>query len=355
MTAHLRVLDASNLTEREAWLALWRRWGANEPFAHPFYLEGFRAEGEKVLCATLTEGDHLVLYPFILRPLARLSFARRDEDRFDLVGPYGYGGAFSSGPSPELARFFWAQLVEWCRAHRVVASFVRLSLFPEQVLPFDGEVVKVSENVVRFLDTSEDECWRDYDHKVRKNVRRAVDSGLTCVDDPSGSRLDDFLRVYEETMRRRDALGYLFPRGFYERLLGECRENVRFFHALHEGRVVATELVLVSALFVYSFLGGTLEQYFPMRANDLLKHEIIRWARRAGKAGFVLGGGYTAGDGIFRYKQAFAPSGVVAFQVGRAIHDQASYAELAEQRRAFEHAAGREWKPKPGFFPEYRA
>ena len=100
MTAHLNVLDASSLTEREEWLALWRRWGGAEPFAHPLYLEDFRAEGEQVLCATLTQGDHLVLYPFILRPLARLAFARRDEDRFDLTGPYGYGGAFSSSPSP---------------------------------------------------------------------------------------------------------------------------------------------------------------------------------------------------------------------------------------------------------------
>jgi hypothetical protein len=356
MTAHLNVLDASSLTEREEWLALWRRWGGAEPFAHPLYLEDFRAEGEQVLCATLTQGDHLVLYPFILRPLARLAFARRDEDRFDLTGPYGYGGAFSSSPSPELAHLFWGQFAEWCRAHRVVASFVRLSLFPEQVLPFDGDIVKVAENVVRSLDTSEDECWRDYDRKVRKNVRRALDSGLTCLEDPAGTRLDDFLRVYEETMRRRDALaGYLFPRAFYERLLADCRENVCFFHGLHEGRVVATELVLVSARFVYSFLGGTLDEYFPMRANDLLKHEIIRWARRAGKTGFVLGGGYAAGDGIFRYKKSFAPGGVVAFQVGRAIHDPGSYAELVEQRRAFEHAAGREWKPKPGFFPDYRA
>ena len=78
---------------------------------------------------------------------------------------------------------------------------------------------------------------------------------------------------------------------------------------LSEGRVVSTELVFVAAEHVYSFLGGTLTEALELRANDLLKHEIIRWARDAGRKTFVLGGGYGAADGIFRYKLSFAPKG----------------------------------------------
>jgi hypothetical protein len=102
-------------------------------------------------------------------------------------------------------------------------------------------------------------------------------------------------------------------------------------------------------------LGGTLPDVFSHRPNDLLKHEIILWARNAGKKAFILGGGHESNDGIFRYKKSFAPQGSMPFCVGTKIHDANNYSRLIEKRRVWENNHQQLWQPRNGWFPEYRA
>lgn len=350
----LRVLDAAAAADRADWLRRWNAWPGREVSAHPTYAELFARPVDRVLCAAAEIADGGVLYPFVLRPLSAEPWTEREC--WDLTTPYGYGGPFAWGSAVGQAEVFWRQLVEWLAATRVVTSFARLSLFPEQLLPFPGEVLERMPNVVRSLDLSEDEMWRDYAHKVRKNVNRARKRGLSVEIDRTGERLDDFLRIYISTMERRDAAdAYRFSPAFFERIVSDLAGSFAFFHARDEaGRVVSTELVLVSAEHIYSFLGGTLEGAFADRPNDLLKHEIVSWGRAEGKRAFVLGGGYGGEDGIYRYKLGFAPSGQVPFQVGRWVHDPELTRALELDRQRWESSHGRDWKPDERYFPPYR-
>jgi lipid II:glycine glycyltransferase (peptidoglycan interpeptide bridge formation enzyme) len=195
---------------------------------------------------------------------------------------------------------------------------------------------------VRDLAPNPEELWMDCEHKVRKNVKKARRAGVTIELDATGERLDDFLRLYERTLERRDAPArYRFPREFFERL-----PDARIYaHALHDGEVVSSELVLLSQLNAYSFLGGTASEAFDLRPNDLLKWELILWAKQAGKRRFVLGGGYGADDGIFRYKRSFAPHGLVPFFTGSRVLQPELYDELTER------AGG---TGEDAFFPAYR-
>ena len=115
------------------------------------------------------------------------------------------------------------------------------------------------------------------------------------------------------------------------------------------GQMVSTELVLQSDRFLYSFLGGTRQEAFAHAPNDLLKCAVIEYGREQGKEGYVLGGGYTPGDGIFRYKKAFDADGVQAFFGVRLMADAEQYAALTQARAA---AVG---DVQPQFFPAYRA
>ena len=92
-----------------------------------------------------------------------------------------------------------------------------------------------------------------------------------------------------------------------------------------------------------------------MRPNDLLKHETIRWLRDAGKRAYVLGGGYGADDGIYRYKKAFAPHGDHAFSTQSLVLDPAALELLLAARSKWERSQGRTWSPAEGFFPPYRS
>jgi lipid II:glycine glycyltransferase (peptidoglycan interpeptide bridge formation enzyme) len=299
-----------------------------------------------------------VLMPLCLRPLATEPWVDSTEPWFDATTPYGYGGAFAWGAGRDVASDFWSALGAWAAASHVVSLFARLSLFSEQQLPFDpeGETDSPMQNIVRSLDLDSEATWYDYAHKVRKNVKRARSHGLTVEVDLKGANLDDFIDIYLHTMDRREASeSFFFDRSFFERIIRKLAGGFAFFHLRDGEQIVSSELVLVSAHYVYSFLGGTRSEAFDKRPNDLLKHEVIEWARASGKKALVLGGGYGADDGIFKYKKSFAPSGVVPFRVGCRIYDYKVYEGLVARRRAYELERGQDWMPREGFFPAYRS
>ena len=164
------------------------------------------------------------------------------------------------------------------------------------------------------------------------------------------------MAIYHGTMQRREAdAGYYFPRAYFEAIIARMSGCYCFFHARHQGRIVSTELVLVSSDTLYSFLGGTLASAFQLRPNDLLKHEIIRWGRARAARRFVLGGGRVPGDGVFRFKRSFAPYGVVPFKVNARVHCADRYEELTRAHLNEGRRRDPTWQPNFEFFPAYRA
>lgn len=349
-----RVLDAREPSERGEWLRRWQAWPEREPMAHPAYVGLFARPVDRVVCFAAGDDGAGVIFPLIMRPIRVEPWAPSGDARWDAVTPYGYGGPFAWGHVASTE--FWDAADAWLGDHRVITAFARLALFPDELLPFRGEVAELMPNVVRRLDLDAESLWRDYAHKVRKNVNSARRAGLAFEIDPEARRLDEFLAIYEGTMDRRNAAeGYYFSRAFFETIVRDMPGSYVFAHVRDDRRVVSTELVLKSASRLYSFLGGTLAESFDKRPNDLLKHEVGDWGRASGLRAYVLGGGYGGPDGIFKYKLSFAPAGEVQFRVGRRVLDHAANAQLIERRTAYEAGRGTEWKPNPSFFPAYRA
>jgi hypothetical protein len=348
------ILDSRIAPQRDEWLALWSSWPDREVFAHPAYVELFARPCDIPLCAVTDSPQGGILFPLILRPLAAEPWAKPPCAWCDLTTPYGYGGPFAWGAPGAVE--FWASFDLWAAATQVVSCFARLALFPETIIPFAGTTEDRAPNVVRRLDLTPDALWMDYEHKVRKNVKRARQSGLRVEVDLDGRRLSEFLVVYQSTMDRRNAdTMYYFPRAFFEHLVTQLRGQFAFFHITKEDEVVSSELVLVSVCNLYSFLGGTTGQALGLRPNDLLKHEVAIWGMENHKKAYVLGGGYAVRDGIFRYKLSFAPKGETAFRVGMRVYDSERYDELHGWRAIWEKAQGRQWTPTSGYFPAYRA
>lgn len=350
----LRVLEAT--ADREAWLSVWNRWREREPSAHPSYVTSFAKDGDRSLCLAYESRHGSVLFPVIERSLAAEPWMTAEDDKTrDLTTPYGYGGpfCFDVRDADPLQGGFWGAFEAWARERSIASLFGRLSLFPNQLLPWPRGVAEVQNNVVRRLDCTPEELWRDYAHKVRKNVKRARRAGLVVERSEGTRHLDEFCAIYEATMRRNDAAdSYFFPRSFFETLVRELEGNHAVFIVRDgDGRAVSVELVLASASHLYSFLGGTLQDAFADRPNDLLKHAVCEWGMETGRTAFVLGGGYGADDGIFRYKRSFAPTGTVPFRVGRLVVDEDACARLVELRRQHDES----WQPREGFFPAYRS
>ncbi|MCP2014530.1 hypothetical protein L1280_001681 [Deinococcus sp. HSC-46F16] len=321
---------------RAEWLAAWDQAG-REPFAHPDYVALFAEQGEAgALCG------HGGLLPLVLRPLPGESGWR------DATSPYGYGGPYGD-PDEN----FYPAVLEWMRRERVLTLFVRAALErrpPE--LDLSGYVqVQLRDNVVVDVTRPPEEQWRHFEHKVRKNVNKAERAGLTARVLPEFPDLPGFVEVYLGTMQRRGAQEwYHFGPDFFSAIA----EGMPGSFVLAEvrgpgGELASVELVLQSERFLYSYLGGTRQEFFAYAPNDLLKHAVIEYGRTAGKVGYVLGGGYTPDDGIFRYKRAFDRNGVRPYFGVQLTADPRVYQTLAAARRA---EVG---ELAPDFFPAYRA
>jgi hypothetical protein len=350
------VLQADVPHQLRDWLELWEQWPEREVSAHPNYVALFAKPGDKVVSVGYCGISGVILFPLLLRPLSREPWVPDGCNWLDATTPYGYGGPFCWNCSPLEVRNFWRSLRCWASECGLVSLFARLSLFPEQLANFEGNVLEDRPNVVRTLELQPDKLWMDYEHKVRKNVKRAVREGVHIFHEPGVSHLEDFLEIYYQTMDRRSAAtNYYFQPDFFYKLATGLAGKFVFFYAEREKKIISAELVLVSQKNIYSFLGGTRADALDLRANDLLKHEIILWGINTNKRSFVLGGGHEPNDGIFRYKLSFAPKGVVPFRTGQIVFDQAALSRLVVCRNQWESSKGRSWIPKSNFFPPYRS
>jgi hypothetical protein len=347
------VFDADVPEERERWLALWQTWPERDVVAHPGYAQLFARPGDRTVCAAQIVGDSGVLFPLIVRPLRAEAWADGAET-CDLVSPYGYGGPFGWGNT--IVEAFWSGFDRWVSVVKAVSLFARFSLFKERLIPFYGDTLVKGPAVIVPLDRAPEAILASYDKDARKNVRQAERAGVTVEPDPDCRRLNEFLDIYYLTMDRLEARSmYYFPREFFESLIANTTGQVMLFHALHGGRVVSTEMLLVSADYLYAFLTGTIEEGMTVRANPLLRHAVNVWGQAHGKRYLVLGGGYeSAVDSLYRYKLRYAPDSQALFSVGTRVLDNLTYQGLLDQRAAWELAQGRAWSPAAGFFPAYR-
>lgn len=351
-----RVHDAAEPEGLSAWLAAWDSWPEREVWAHPEYARLFARPGDRVVCASGEDPGGAILFPLILRPLAKEPWARASETAWDATTPYGYGGPFAWGSGPRDDAAYWRAYTDWCRAAGIVTTFARLGLFPEQLAELPAPAEVRMPNIVVPLAGGAEALWSGYEGKVRKWVKAAEAAGLSVEADPSGARLEEFYAVYTHTMTRRGATDwYFFPREFFRSIVAKLPGQFVFFHTLKDGKAVSCDLVLCSKDYVYYFLGGTLEEAFDDGPNYLLKHRIAVWASEQGKKGYVLGGGYEPGDGLYRYKRAYARSGEVPFKTASMIHDEGACAALKLARGEAEAREGRVWAPRPSYFPPYRA
>lgn len=321
------------------------------------FLKAFslQEKGEPLLFIYSDDEDYAVNAVFC-RDIAqdeKLENQLEEGKYYDLITPYGYGGWIGSISNYEKLLKSWNT---YCIKKGYICEFVRFELFTDYHKFFDGNVETRSHNVIRSLDMSIDEIWKDFKQKVRKNVKRANLYNLEIIRDSDGKYLDDFLRIYNSTMDRKNAENkFYFKKDFYM-ILNKMKDNIMYFHVVFhdeksgDNKIISTELVIFGTQNCYSFLGGTDEDYFAMRPNDFLKFEIIKWAIEKGLKNFVLGGGYGTDDGIFQYKKNLSPNGMRNFYIGKKIFNYHLYEKFVELRS--------EDNPEcvnSNYFPQYRA
>ena len=266
------------------------------------------------------------------------------SDPADVVTPYGYGGPAATGEDPPLSAFPEAY-ERWCRGRGVVSSFVVFHPLlgnAESPAAAGFHRVPLAGTVAWPLDGPDLLAGMHRHH--RRLVRRALAGGQDVTVERAPASLDEFVAVYEQTMRRADAAPfYLFPRSYWDAL----REGVPLVcvDVRRDGELLAAVLGMGEAPWLHYHLGGTTDAARGSGASHLALYSLAEWGREQGFSTLHLGGGVGgADDSLLEFKLRFAPGGRVPAAVGKAVHDRAAYARLSGSGEI-------DWD---GFFPAYR-
>ena len=308
-----------------------------------------RHEGGRPAAFWAAEGGAAMLVPMVLRPLP----ADLDSGPGwrDAVAPYGYPCPLVTGePGAETVAALLQAFGELGAAAGIVSAFLRLHpLLPLPEAPFRGlgSLVEHGETVYLDLTLSGAELDRQTRPNHLADARKLEREGFTVLVD-AWDRLDDFIRIYEQTMRLRAADPYyFFEHGYYEELRRSLAGQLHLCIVQSPGGEAAAAGLFTQVGDIVQFhLSGTSDAFRRAGPAKMMLIHMRDWARGRDARFLHLGGGVGCReDSLAFFKQGFSKLRS-RFRTFRMVLKPHYYQSLL-RRRGLPREAG-------GFFPAYR-
>jgi serine/alanine adding enzyme len=290
--------------------------------------------------------DGLFQMPLLLRPVT--------AELLDATSPYGYSGVYASPTlSPDDVQRAWRSVRRELRERNVVSVFLRQSpLVPQAAIPFPHVPVVTGHPTVGMDVRDPAAAWDEMAGRSRNKVRRARKLGYRVEIAPAqlGDLMvgGDFRRLYEETMRRRQAGdAYFFPDQYYTRLLTGLGPQLLLARGLDaEDSVQSVALFMHHGDYTHYHLSGSSAAAGSSGLNNLLIWTMAEHSADLGASVLHLGGGMKAGDALEGFKSSFGPHRYSYSATGVVINPTAYETLVREQRGDAADV---------GYFPAYRA
>lgn len=338
-----------------AWLELLERV-PHDVFHHPGYhqLPGLGHEGSPHLFSYSESDGSLLLWPYLQREIP-------GTGGYDVSSVYGYAGPLSSG-SPEFLKRAWLALLDHWRSCGIVSAFTRFHpllgnarLIAAMGGGAAGPGMCVGGSTVSIdLTIPSTEQIRRYQKVLRQEIRKSRELGFVTTEDREWSAAGSFVRLYRETMARRNSRDeYLIDEAWVETFRRTLGPHARLFVTEWQGRVTAALLAIEYAPYLHAHLTGIDSETAAYSPFKVLLDDVREWGTQRGLHSFHLGGGLGGReDSLFQFKRRFS-SVTHAFETGRWILDPQRYEELARAHSESLRRQGYE-VGNTDFFPVYR-
>jgi hypothetical protein len=346
-----RVVDAGSSQE---WNDALARAPRTDIYFLPEYHRVHEINGDGSAKAFVAqEGPHMLVYPFMMRPIDHVAGEPLTEPWFDIETVYGYGGPLANTTDPAFLSEAWAAFASWCDQERVVAEFIRFHplLNTHSFAASDCIISRDRETVLLELDDDEDALWQKYSSVHRNNIRKATKNGFSCEELEPREGMEVFKALYLQTMRRVAASRYyFFSDGYFDALVNLLGDRLKLFVVRKDDLVVAASLILLHGDTVHYHLSASLDAYKTFKPVNLLLHTIALWSIARGHRQVHLGGGRTPNpdDSLFTFKTSISRVRR-KYYTGRCIRNAAAYEALC-RRWMSRHGVSE----RPGYFLLYR-
>ena len=157
------------------------------------------------------------------------------------------------------------------------------------------------------LDRSLDDLHRAFRPQTRRNIATAERSRVEVVLSPDREAVAEYHRLHVGLRKRKYRL-LAQPLDFFERVWKAFApsDGIRTALALVDGRPVAGAVYLVWQDRVYYKFGASMPETLPLRPNDAIHWELIRWAHGRGLRALDWGLSDLDQPGLVAYKRKWA-------------------------------------------------
>ena len=295
-----------------------------------------------------------VKHQFIKRAIPK-ELLSGDEELYDIVSPYGYGGPLiieaEDGCKEQLVNDFYNAFTAYCAENKIVSEFVRFHPIAENALDFKSVYSPVWDRNTLGTDLKsyDDPVQSEFSKKCRKNIRQALNKGVSYRIVYQPESMEDFKKVYYSTMERNAASEYYF---FDDEYFNKCLElygkNILLIEVLFEDKVIAAGMYFLYDKIIHIHLSGTLTEYLYLSPAYVLRYALACRGKEHGYEMIHHGGGRSNSpeDSLFLFKKQFAVNTKFDFYVGRKIWMPEVYSKICAHNGISEENS---------YFPAYRA
>ena len=307
-------------------------------FTSQYYESYLEVEKGTIECfCCYQDKDNFLFYPYLRREINSLGYDLPDKF-YDIAGAYGYNGPLGKVSDPRFIDYFNSALKHHLREISVVTEFVRYCpIINNRIFHTYTNQIDVLDNVYIDLSKGLEDVWNNsFEYRARKTVRKAEGYNLRnkffrgC--NIKSEELNICYDIYLHTMNRNYAEKYyFFNKSFFLTLVNKLREKILLDITYYEDLPVSTELVLLGPKIAYGFLGGTLKEYYQIKANTFQKWELLKYLIDNGIEIYSMGGGASRYDSIYKYKLSFSKNCNNPFFIGTYVHRPDIYQVIQNQ------------------------
>jgi len=334
-----------------------RNWNNNIYYVFE-HLKYFKNKTDSLNYFVLKKNNlDLILMPIILRQIKNKN--GDTSTYYDAITPYGYSGPLLNDyVTYNDIKVLWNHIDSWYFENNVVTEFIRFSL-NKNYLGYSGLLVSSLVNVKGELCSNFEKQWASFLPKVRNNYRKAksyeLEIKILHAHEITESVISLFFDIYTQTMKRHNAKEiYFFSLKYFKDLIFNNLTEFAIVFTYLENKAISTELVIISNDTLHAFLGGTDANFYHCRPNDFLRVEFIKWAIDKKFKYYLLGGGLSDNDGLYKHKKSLFPKDEdVMFYTGRKIINHEIYEFLCSTFSDENYKIQIEELEK-NFFPLYR-
>ena len=288
------------------------------------YVRLYETADEKAFCAICEDTGNVLLMPFIRKEI---------EGYYDFETPYGYGGPIANTQNEDWVVYALSEMENLFRKEKYICGFIRFhSLLRNDELCKKRINVLFDRNTIAInTSESEEQIWMgQITSKNRNMIRKAEKNNLVYKAEHDFESLDEFISLYNSTMRRLNADSfYFFDRSYYNNFCNSFKGKAFLGTVRKEEELICAALFMYSKDFGHYHLEGSNSNYSGLAANNYLLWKTAIEFNKLGVKEFHLGGGYNskADNSLFKFKQAFS-NNVKEFYIGKWIFNNDKYNEI---------------------------